>query len=151
MKKTLSLVAAAAILALTPVLAGTAYAHGEDEASVSSHGHGSHKDEDDHSRIEVLDISPEEAIAALDTGLATLVAEIDASNADNVIAGALSLMSVVKTLQAANPNERQAAALRQLDQQLDNAKHAAEDGEFDKAKSAATRVESALKLYRAMQ
>lgn len=143
MKKELSLIAVTAILSVTAVPAGTAYAHGEDESAI--HGH------DDHSLIKALDVSPEEAIAALDTGLVTLAAEIDAGYADNVIAGALSLMSAVKTLQAANPNERQAAALRQLDQQLDNAKHAAEDGEFDKAKSSVTRVESALKLYRAMQ
>lgn len=116
--------------------------------SFPAFAHGNH---DDHSQIEALDISADEAIATLETGLPALAEKIDAENTEGVIADALSLMAVIKTLQAEDLSERKAAALRQLDRQIDAAKHAAEDGEFDKAKAAATRAESALKLYRAMQ
>ena len=140
-----------AILALvaTPVLAGTDHDHAPVAADTPAQGHGS--PQDDHSKIQALDVTPEEAVAALETGIAELLPKAEAKATEDVIKGSFALMSPVKTLQEAQPNERQAAALKQLDQQLDAAKHAAEDANFEKAKTSLVKAQSALKLYKAVK
>lgn len=150
MKKTLSILSALAIFTALPAYAGTGHEHeAPAEAAAPATGHGN--PQDDHSAIKPLDVTPEEAVSTLETGLADLMAKAEASDADGTISGAFALMSAVKTLSEATPNERQAAALKQLDQQLDGAKHAAEDKDFTKAKSATAKALSALKLYKAVQ
>lgn len=150
MKKTLSILSTLAILTAMPAYAGTGHEHetpAEAVAPVTGHGNP----QDDHSAIKALDVTPEEAVATLETGLADLATKTESGDAEGTISGALALMSAVKTLSEASPNERQAAALKQLDQQLDGAKHAAEDKDFVKAQSATTKALSALKLYKAVQ
>lgn len=152
MKKHIYTLAAVIALASTPVFAETGHDQGaapETESAAPAQGHGS--PQDDHSKIEALDVSPEEAVSALEIGLTDLLAKAESSATQDVVTGAFSLMSAVKTLKDASPNERQAAALKQLDQQLDGAKHAAEDGNLEKAKSSVVKAQSALKLYKAMQ
>jgi hypothetical protein len=144
MKKHIYTLAALVALASAPAFAGTDHDH-----ATQAHGHGS--PEDDHSKIEALNIAPEEAVVILETGLTVLLTKAEASAKQDVITQSLSLMSAVKTLRDASPNERQGAALKQLDEQLDGAKHAAEDGNLDKAKSSITKAKSALKLYKAMK
>lgn len=148
MKRTFYALIAAFILITAPALAGTGYAHTPTTTAAPAQGHGS--PQDDHSKIQALEVTPEEAVAAIESGLADLILKAEAKVAEDVISGSFSLMSAVKTLQAAEPNERQAAALKQLDQQLDAAKHAAEDANFEKARSALFKAQSALKLYKAM-
>ena len=65
--------------------------------------------------------------------------------------GAFAQQSTANTLSESAPNERQAAALKQLDAQLDAAKHAAEDSNAEKATSSLTKAASALKLYKALR
>lgn len=148
MKKTFYVFTAALVLTTTPVLAVTAHAHAPVTAGAPAQGHGS--PQDDHSRIQALDVSPTEAVTALESGLGDLLSKVEAKATEDVIKGSFALMSAVKTLQEAQPNERQAAALKQLDKQLDAAKHAAEDANFEKAASALVKAQSALKLYKAM-
>lgn len=148
MKRTFYALTAAFILITAPALAGAAHSHTPETTAAPAQGHGS--PQDDHSKIQALEATPEEAVAAIESGLAGLIPKAEAKAAEDVISGSLSLMSAVKTLQAAEPNERQAAALKQLDQQLDAAKHAAEDVNFEKARSALVKAQSALKLYKAM-
>lgn len=135
MKYYLTILPVLALLMSAPVYAGPEHDHGHD----------------DHSVIEALDVTYDEALAALDAGLADMLAKVDAGDAKGVEADALNLMSAVKTLEASDINDRQKAALRQMSQQLDNAKHAAQDGELDKAKASGTRASSALKLYKAVK
>lgn len=152
MKKHITTLAAIIALASAPAFAGTDHDHGAapgTESTAPAKGHGS--PHDDHSKIVALDVSPEEAVTALDTGLTNLLAKVESSATQDVITQSFSLMSAVKTLKDASPNERQAAALKQLDQQLDGAKHAAEDGNLEKAKSSVLKAQSALKLYKAVQ
>lgn len=150
MKKTLSMLSVLALLTAVPAYADAEPDHGtKDEKTVPATGHGN--PQDDHSAIKALDVTAEEAITTLETGLADLMAKTETSDAEGTISGAINLMSAVKTLEAASPNERQAAALKQLDQQLDGAKHAAEDKDFTKAKSATAKALSALKLYNAVK
>lgn len=148
MKRTFYALIAAFILIAATALAGAGHAHAPVTTAAPAQGHGS--PQDDHSKIQALDATPEEAVAAIESGLADLIPKAEAKVAEDVISGSFSLMSAVKTLQAAEPNERQAAALKQLDQQLDAAKHAAEDANFEKARSALVKAQSALKLYKAM-
>lgn len=152
MKKHIITLAAVIALASAPVFAGTGHDHAAatgTERAAPAQGHGS--PQDDHSKIEALDVSPEEVVSALETGLTDLLAKAESSAPQDVVTGAFSLMSAVKTLKDASPNERQAAALKQLYQQLDGAKHAAEDGNLKKAKSFVVKAQSALKLYKAVQ
>lgn len=148
MKNRFYALAAILVLAAAPALAGTGHAHEPVTADAPAQGHGS--PQDDHSKIQTLDVTPEEAVTALETGLADLLPKAEANVAEDVIKGSFALMSAVKTLQEAKPNTRQAAALKQLDQQLDAAKHAAEDANFEKAQAALVKAQSALKLYKAM-
>jgi hypothetical protein len=148
MKNLAYTITVALVLAATPVLAATDEAPAPMTADAPAKGHGN--PQDDHSKIQALAVTPEEAVTALETGLADLLPKVEAKAAEDVIKGSFALMSPVKTLQAAQPNERQAAALKQLDQQLDAAKHAAEDANFEKAGSALVKAQSALKLYKAM-
>lgn len=147
MKKTLIALSAALILTSAPAFAGTGHSHSAEE---TSHSHGGAHD-DHHSQIEALNVSADEAMAILEEGLTEVAKKIEAKTADDATAGALNLMSAVKTLQSANPSERQAAALKQFDQQIDNATHAVEDTDWAKAKSSITKAQSALKLYKAVQ
>ena len=147
-KKTINALLIAALLASTPVLADAGHDH-ETPAAVPAKGHGSVGD--DHSKIVALDVTPEEAVATLDSGIADLTAKVAANQMAEVATGAFALMSAVKTLSEATPNERQAAALKQLDAQLDAAKHAAEDSNAEKATSSLTKAASALKLYKALR
>lgn len=140
MKKTISIFAALALLAAIP-----AYAENTDPET----GHGSVQD--DHSKIEALNVSPEEAVTTLESGLSDLMTQIEASAAEDVVKNSYALMSAVKTLQEANPSDRQAAALKQLDGQLDAAKHAGEEKNMAEAASATTKAQSALKLYKAVK
>lgn len=152
MKKYITTLAAVIALASAPAFAGTDHDHGAapgTESSAPAKGHGN--PQDDHSKIVALDVTPEEAVTALENGLADLLAKAEASATEDVMTQSFSLMSAVKTLKDASPNERQAAALKQLDQQLDGAKHAAEDGNLEKAKFSVVKAQSALKLYKAMQ
>lgn len=152
MKKSLYTLAAVIALASTPAFAETTpdqAAASEMQNAAPAKGHGN--PQDDHSKIVALDVTPEEAVTALENGLADLLAKAEASATADVMTQSFSLMSAVKTLKDASPNERQAAALKQLDQQLDGAKHAAEDGNLEKAKSSVVKAQSALKLYKAMQ
>jgi hypothetical protein len=152
MKKHIYTLATVIALASMPAFAGKDHDHGTapgTESVAPAQGHGS--PQDDHSKIVALDVSPEEAVSALEIGLTDLLAKVESSATQDVATGAFSLMSAVKTLKDASPHERQAAALKQLDQQLDGAKHAAEDGNLEKAKSYVVKAQSALKLYNAMQ
>ena len=149
MKTAIYTLTAILVLAATPVLAGTDHAHEAVTADAPAKGHGN--PQDDHSKIQALAVTPEEAVIALETGLADLMPKVEAKATEDVIKGSFALMSPVKTLQEAQPNERQAAALKQLDQQLDAAKHAAEDANFEKAKTSLVKAQSALKLYKAMK
>ena len=133
MKKTIPLLAAALILMTSPAFAGEGHAH------------------DDHSKIVALAIAPEEAVAEIETGLADLLAKIEAKSAAEAKDIGLKLMSAIKTLEEAKPSERQASALKQLSKQIDDAKHAAEEKDFAGAKSSATKAQSALKLYKAVK
>lgn len=146
-KVTIHTLLIAALLASTPVWADAGHDH-EIPAAAPAKGHGSVGD--DHSKIVALDVTPEEAVAALDSGIADLTAKVAANQMAEVSTGAFAIMSAVKTLSDATPNERQAAALKQLDAQLDAAKHAAEDNNAEKATLSLTRAASALKLYKAM-
>lgn len=150
-KHVYTIVTAIALLS-APAIAGTDHDHGVAEGmetTAPSHGHGS--PQDDHSKIMAMDVTPEQAVSALETGLADLLVKADAVATQDVMSGAFSLMSAVKTLKDAKPNERQAAALKQLDEQLDAAKHAAEDSQLEKARRSITKAQSALKLYKAVQ
>lgn len=138
MKKVLSVLSILVLFAGAPAYAGADHDH----AAPAS---------DDHSTIKALDVAPDEAVTALEAGLADLAARAEANDAEGLATSAWSLMSAVKTLEAADPSQRQAAALKQLDQQLDAVKHAAEDKEFEQAKSSVTKASSALKLYKAVQ
>ncbi len=150
MKKTLSILTVLGLFATLPAYAGTGHDHGAAaETAAPKTGHGNLQD--DHSAIKALNVTPEEAITTLETGLADLAAKTKASDIEGTISGALALMSAVKTLSEADPNERQTAALKQLDQQLDGAKHAAEDKDFAKAQSATAKAQSAFKLYKAIK
>lgn len=152
MKRYITTFATIIALASAPAFAGTDHDHGAapgTESPAPAKGHGS--PQDDHSKIVALDVSPEEAVTALDTGLTDLLAKAESSATQDVITQSFSLMSAVKTLKDASPNERQAAALKQLDEQLDGAKHAAEDGNLEKAKASVVKAQSALKLYKAVQ
>ena len=150
MKKTLSILTILTLFTAVPAYAGTGHDQGASAQTVApATGHGS--PQDDHSAIKPLSVTPEEALIMLETGLADLASKTEASDAEGTISGALALMSAVKTLKDGSPNERQAAALKQLDQQLDGAKHAAEDKDFAKAKSATSKAQSALKLYKAVK
>ena len=153
MKKYIYTLAALVALASAPAFSGTDNDHATsaeaESSAVPAHGHGG--PQDDHSKIKALDVTPEEAVVVLETQLTKLWTKAEASAKQDVIAQSLSMMSAVKTLRDASPNDRQVAALKQLDEQLDGAKHAAEDGNFDKAKSSITKAKSALKLYKAMK
>ncbi len=152
MKKQIYTLATLVALASAPAFAGTDHDHAatsETHSAAPAQGHGS--PHDDHSKIEALNITPEEAVVVLETGLADLLAKTETSATQDIITQAFSLMSAVKTLKDSSPNERQAAALKQLDQQLDGAKHAAEDGNLEKAKASVIKAQSALKLYKAVQ
>lgn len=150
MKKTLSILTVLALFTAVPAYAGTGHDDGAAaKTAVPATGHGS--PQDDHTAIKPLGVTPEEALTILETGLADLASKAKASDAEGTISGALALMSAVKTLKEGSPNERQAAALKQLDQQLDGAKHAAEDKDFVKAQSATSKAQSALKLYKAVK
>jgi len=132
MKKTIPLFALAFMLLASPAFAGKGHDH------------------DDHTKIEALAISPEQAIMEIETGLTDLQTKIEAQAGGEAKDIGLKLMSAIKTLEAANPSERQASALKQLNKQIDAAKHAAEEKDFTAAKSAATKAQSALKLYKAV-
>ena len=106
---------------------------------------------DDHSKIEALAITPEMAITEIETGLIDLLTKIEAQSAAEAKNVGLKLMSAVKTLEAGKPSDRQASALKQLNKQIDDAKHAAEEKDFAAAKSSATKAQSALKLYKAVK
>ena len=153
MKRNIYTLVALVALASAPAFAGTDHDHAISAETKSSaapaQGHGS--PQDDHSKIKALDVTPEEAVFILETELAELLTKAEASAKQDVITQSLSLMSAVKTLKDASPNERQLAALKQLDHQLDGVKHAAEDGNFEKSKSSVIKAQSALKLYKAMK
>lgn len=133
MKKTIPLLATALMLLTSPAFAGEGHAH------------------DDHSKIQALAIEPEAAVLEIETGLTDLGAKIEAQSASEAKDVSLKLMSAIKTLEEAKPSERQASALKQLNKQIDDAKHAAEEKDFKAAKSAATKAQSALKLYKAVK
>lgn len=149
MKKLTCAITVALALAATPVLATANEIPAPVAVDAPAKGHGN--PQDDHSKIQALAVTPEEAVKALEAGLADLLPKAEAKAAEDVIKDSFALMSPVKTLQQAQPNERQAAALKQLDQQLDAAKHAAEDANFEKAKASLIKAQSALKLYKAMK
>ena len=133
MKKTIPLLAVALMLMTSPAFAAEGHAH------------------DDHSKIEALAIAPEDAVTEIETGLMNLLAKIEAQSAAEAKDISLKLTSAIKTLEAAKPSDRQASALKQLNKQGDDAKHAAEEKDFAAAKSSATKAQSALKLYKAVK
>lgn len=133
MKKTIPLFAAALMLMISPAFAGEGHAH------------------DDHSKIEALAVAPEAALAEIETGLPEMMAKIEAQSPTDAKEIGLKLMSAVKTLENAKPSERQASALKQLNKQIDDAKHAAEEKDFVAAKSSTAKAQSALKLYKAVK
>ena len=133
MKKTIPLLAAALMLITSPTFAGEGHPY------------------DDHSKIVALAITPEQAVIQIETGLTDLLAKIEAESATKAKNISLKLMSAIKTLEEAKPSERKAAALKQLNKQIDDAKHAAEEKDFAAAKSSATKAQSALKLYKAVK
>jgi hypothetical protein len=124
------------VLAAFPAMAG------------DDHGHAH---TDDHSMIKPLDISADEALKTIQQGIVDLSAQIDAAQIEQTKAVALKVISAVKTLEKEPLNDRQKSALKQLEKQIDDAKHAAEEKDFAKAKSSAQKAQSALKLYEAMK
>lgn len=134
-KLTLSLMAVL-LLSASPVIAGN------DHAYVKA---------DDHSVIQPLDISGDEALKTIHQGVVELAQQIEASEAEPAKTTALKLMSAIKTLEKKPLNDKQKSALKQLEKQIDAVKHDAEDKNFTKAKSSAKKAQSALKLYEAMK
>ncbi len=106
---------------------------------------------DDHSAIQPLDVSGDEALKIIQQGVPELAQKIEASQVELIKATALRLISAIKTLDKEPLSDRQKSALKQLEKQIDNAKHETEEKNFTKAKSSIQKAQSALKLYEAMK